>query len=98
MKPNPKGLDKRLSDQETCLLTMTNLRLYLCKAESKFGRCRYLHPEFNEYKEECVYIDGFLNYVFAQIELYMKLRDEELKKSKKDEKNERKRRCFTCLF
>jgi len=53
MKPNLKGLDKRLSDLETCLLTMTNLRLYLCKAESKFGRCRYLHPEFNEYKEEC---------------------------------------------
>ena len=37
-----KKLNNRLDALETCLLTMTDLRLYLCKAESKYGLFRYL--------------------------------------------------------
>ncbi len=93
-----KKLNNRLNALETCLLTMTHLRLYLCKAESDFGLFRYHRSDFNEFTEERRHIDTFLNYLFAQEEQYRNLRDEELKKQKKDEKNERKRRCLTCLF
>lgn len=93
-----KKLNNRLDALETCLLTMTDLRLYLCKAESKYGLFRYLREDFNEYNEERRHIDTFLDYLFAQEEHYRNLRDEELKNLKKDEKKERKRRCLTCLF
>ena len=93
-----KKLNNRLDALETCLLTMTNLRLYLCKAESKFGLFRYYRSDFNEYNEERRHIDTFLDYLFAQEEHYRNLRDEELKNLKKDEKKEHKRRCLTCLF
>jgi hypothetical protein len=99
-----KKLNNRLDALETCLLTMTDLRLYLCKAESKYGLFRYLREDYNEYKEERRHIDTFLDYLFAQEEHHRKLRNEELeqlkkdKEMKKDKKNERKRKCLTCLF
>ncbi len=97
-----KQLNDRLDDLGTCMLTMTALRKHLCESEIKNRRFGYSNPfESNEYKEERVYIDGFLEYIFAQTEYYLKLRDEtqtkldqELKKSEKDEKNEKKEDVF----
>jgi len=109
-----KRLNERLDDLGTCMLTMTALRKHLCESEIKHRRFGYSNPfECNQYMKERVYIDGFLEYIFSEIEYYFKLRDEsqtkldqELKKSEKDEKNEKldqkskkskKGRCFSCF-
>ena len=110
-----KRLNERLDDLGTCMLTMTALRQHLVDSEIKYRRFGYSNPfESNQYMKERVYIDGFLEHIFAEIEYYFKFRDEtqikvdeELKKSGKDEKNEKldqkskkskKGRCFSCLF
>jgi len=71
-----KRLNDRLDALETCLLTMTELRGYLRKAENNC--CNMLSVnflEYNSYKEEIEQIDSFLTYLFAQEEHYRKIRD-----------------------
>ena len=88
---NLRRLNDRLDALETCLLTMTDLRLHLCKDEIKYGLFGYCRSDWNEYKEERRHIDTFLEYLFAQEEYHRNLRDEVLKNLEKNEKNQRKR-------
>ena len=71
-------INKRLDAIETCLLTMTELRGYLRKAEHT---CFHLLPCFNfpkvyVYTEELKYIDSFLKYLFDQEKYYRTLKNE----------------------
>jgi hypothetical protein len=63
-----KRLNDRLNALETCLLTMTELRGYLRKAEQH--RCYFLCIclTHNKYNEEISQIDSFLTYLFAEEE------------------------------
>ena len=88
---NLRRLNDRLDALETCLLTMTDLRLHLCKDKIKYGLFGYCRSDWNEYKEERRHIDTFLEYLFAQEEYHRNLRDEVLKNLEKNEKNQRKR-------
>ena len=80
-----KKLNNRLVVIETSLSRMNNLRLYICKAESKLGRCGDSHPAFNEYNEDRKCIDFVINHLLLVKKHYMNLRDE-LKNSKLIEK------------
>ena len=62
-----KRLNIRLDALETCMLTLTELRLYLKKAE--FDSCFHFMPS-QSFSQEIEIIDTFLAYVFEEEEKY----------------------------
>lgn len=72
-----KRVNDRLDALETCLLTMTALREHLRKEETKLCSCLPIFD--NKYEEEIIYIDSFLNYLFAQEEKFRKEKNDLLK-------------------
>ena len=64
-------LNDRLDALETCLLTMTELRGYLRKAENnRFSLCGLNLYDKNSFTKEIRHIDIFLTYLFEQEKHY----------------------------
>jgi hypothetical protein len=70
-------INDRLDALETCLLTMTELRGYLKKAQNNcFSHFHFHFPHFKHcrYANEIKYIDSFLDYLFVQEKYYRTLK------------------------
>ena len=74
-----KRLNIRLDVLETCMLTLTELRLYLKKAE--FDSCFHLMLS-QSFSQEIEIIDTFLAYVFEEEEKYRQTKQILMEKEK----------------
>ena len=76
-----KRLNIRLDALETCMLTLTDLRLYLRKAELE-SCLKIINFPTQTFSTEIEYIDKFLSYIFEEEERYRQTKQILMKKEK----------------